>query len=55
VEIGDSMGNGKKGSGVFVACNTNDTNLEENSGIDDEKYVIINEGGHTRWSCHLCY
>jgi hypothetical protein len=43
VEIGGNMGNGKKGSWVFVACNTDDANLEEISGIDDENYVIINE------------
>ncbi|KAJ1294002.1 hypothetical protein BS78_01G112800 [Paspalum vaginatum] len=42
-EIPDKMGNGKKGSWVFVACDTAGTNLEEISGIDDENYVIINE------------
>ncbi|GJN23621.1 hypothetical protein PR202_gb11285 [Eleusine coracana subsp. coracana] len=42
-DVPDNMGNGKKGSWVFVACNTDRANLEEISGIDDENYVIVNE------------
>ncbi|CAL4926841.1 unnamed protein product [Urochloa decumbens] len=42
-DIPDKMGDGKKGSWVFVASDTAVANLEEISGIDDENYVIINE------------
>lgn len=46
VQIGDvpnTVASGKNGSWVFLSCDSSIGNLEENSGIDNESYVIVNE------------